>query len=99
MTGASVRKISVPAAFDWHRHEGADEAFFVVRGAFAVGLREDGAEREIALAEGDLIVAPTGVEHRPRADKERWVMLFEPTDTLNTGDAETARAKRDLPVL
>ena len=99
LNGQDIRLVKIEGAFDWHRHEGADEAFFVVRGAFAMGLREDGAEREIALGEGDLIVVPAGVEHRPRADKECWVMLFEPAGTLNTGDVETARTKRGLPAL
>ncbi|MBB5517367.1 cupin domain-containing protein [Amphiplicatus metriothermophilus] len=99
LNGQDVRLVKLEGAFDWHRHAGADEAFFVVKGAFAMGLREGGAEREIALGEGDLIVVPAGVEHRPRAETECWVMLFEPSETVNTGEKETARTKRDLPML
>lgn len=68
--------------FVWHRHTDTDEAFLVVDGAMRIDFR-DGA---VALRAGEMFVVPKGVEHRPRADGECRVLLFEPADTVNTGD-------------
>ena len=76
--------------FDWHSHPGEDEAFFVLRGRIAIDFRDSPVE----LDEGDFLVVPRGVEHRPRAlTREPVVLMFEPSTTLNTGDAA-----RDLTV-
>jgi mannose-6-phosphate isomerase-like protein (cupin superfamily) len=74
------------AVFDWHAHEAEDEAFLVLRGKIAIDFR-DGA---VELAEGDFIVVPRGVEHRPRSlTPEPIVLMFEPSTTLNTGNAKS----------
>lgn len=99
LNGQDVRLAKIKGGFDWHRHAEADEAFLVVKGAFVMGLEEGGERRNVAMEEGDLIVVPRGVLHRPQADEECWILLFEPSETLNTGEVETARTKRDLPVL
>ncbi len=70
--------------FDWHAHEREDEAFLVLSGRIAIDFRDGTAE----LGEGDFIVVPRGVEHRPRSlTKEPVVLMFEPATTLNTGNA------------
>ncbi len=70
--------------FDWHAHEREDEAFLVLSGRIAIDFRDGTAE----LGEGDFIVVPHSVEHRPRAlTKEPVVLMFEPATTLNTGNA------------
>jgi quercetin dioxygenase-like cupin family protein len=70
--------------FPWHAHDDADELFLVLHGAFRLETRD----RVIDLAEGEMIIVPRGVEHRPVAEREAHVLLFEPADTVNTG-AET----------
>jgi len=59
-------------------------------------LREDGQEREVWLEEGEMIVIPCGIEHRPVADQEAQVLLFEPASTLNTGNVDNELTQRDL---
>jgi mannose-6-phosphate isomerase-like protein (cupin superfamily) len=95
LNGQEIRLVKLEGRFDWHSHDGIDEAFFVVRGRFVMRLRDG----DVAMEEGDLLVVPAGVEHMPEAAEECWVMLFEPAGTLNTGERETARTRRDLPEL
>lgn len=72
--------------FDWHSHENEDEAFLVLRGRIAIDFR-DGS---VNLGEGEFLVVPRKVEHRPRSlTKEPVVLMFEPATTLNTGNAES----------
>src|SRR5882724_11513259 len=72
--------------FDWHAHEHEDEAFLVLRGRIAIDFR-DGA---VELGEGDFIVVPKTVEHRPRSlTDEPLVLMFEPATTLNTGNTKS----------
>ena len=87
LNGQHVKLAKFQGAFDWHHHEREDELFLVLRGSFRMELRD----RVIELAEGDMLVVPRGVEHRPVADTECAVMLFEPAGTLNTGTVRTAR--------
>ena len=78
--------------FDWHAHEHEDEAFLVLRGRIAIDFRDGPVE----LGEGDFIVVPRGVEHRPVADEECEVLLFEPMSTLNTGNTENELTRKEL---
>ncbi|EHK58549.1 cupin domain-containing protein [Allomesorhizobium alhagi] len=79
--------------FDWHAHEQEDEAFLVLRGKIAVDFRDGPVE----LGEGDFIVVPRGIEHRPRSlTKEPIVLMFEPATTLNTGNAKSDLTVADL---
>ena len=87
LNGQHVKLAKFQGAFDWHHHEQEDELFLVLRGSFRMELRD----RVIELEEGDMLVIPRGVEHRPVADAECAVMLFEPTGTLNTGSVRTDR--------
>ena len=73
--------------FVWHQHAREDELFLVVRGR----LRMEFRDRAFELGEGELIVVPRGVEHRPVAEAEVAVLLFEPASTLNTGDVRNER--------
>jgi mannose-6-phosphate isomerase-like protein (cupin superfamily) len=85
-----VKLVKFQGPFVWHSHEHEDELFYVVRGAFRMEFRdhaEGQASRVVGLQAGDLIVVPRGVEHRPVADEEVEVMLFEPASTVNTGSA------------
>ena len=68
--------------FVWHSHADTDEAFFVVKGQFDMEYRD----RTVTVREGDLVVVPKGVEHRPRATNECHIMLVELAGTVNTGE-------------
>jgi len=81
------------AVFDWHAHDAEDEAFLVLRGKIAIDFRDGPVE----LGEGDFIVVPRGVEHRPRSiTPEPVVLMFEPSTTLNTGNAKSDLTVKDL---
>jgi mannose-6-phosphate isomerase-like protein (cupin superfamily) len=80
-------------AFDWHRHEQEDELFLVISGRMRMGLRHG----DVIVDEGEFIIVPRGVEHRPEAlSDECHVVLLEPASTINTGAVVTARTVRDL---
>jgi mannose-6-phosphate isomerase-like protein (cupin superfamily) len=90
---SQVKVAKFGAAFDWRAHEREDEAFLIVRGRIAIDFG-DGA---VELGEGDFIVVPRGVEHRPRSlAHEPIVLMFEPNGALNTGDAESAFTVTEL---
>jgi mannose-6-phosphate isomerase-like protein (cupin superfamily) len=72
--------------FDWHSHPNEDEAFLVLRGRIAIDFRDGVVE----MGEGEFLVVPKAVEHRPRSlTTEPVVLMFEPATTLNTGDAKS----------
>ena len=83
LNGQPVKLVKFRGEFIWHHHEHEDELFLVVRGSFAMHYRD----RIVTLREGELIVVPRGVEHRPVAAEEVSVLLFEPATTVNTGSA------------
>jgi mannose-6-phosphate isomerase-like protein (cupin superfamily) len=83
LNGQHVKVVKLDGPFTWHKHDIEDELFLVLRGTLRMELRD----REIVLEPGELLVVPRGVEHRPVADAECEVLLFEPATTLNTGDA------------
>lgn len=87
LNGQHVKLVKFRGEFVWHSHEHEDELFQVVRGAFRMEFRDHTVE----LREGELLVVPRGVEHRPVADEEVCVLLFEPAATVNTGTAAGAR--------
>ncbi len=99
VNGHEVRLTKLDGAFDWHRHAGVEEAFFVVKGSFVMRFRDDEKEWDVAMGEGDFIVVPPDADHMPVADEECWVMLIEAPGELNTGDAVTARTRAVLPEL
>ncbi len=87
LNGQHVKLVKVKGAFVWHRHEAEDELFLVVKGRLVIQLRE----RDVPLGEGEFFIVPRGVEHRPVAEEEVHLLLFEPATTRNTGDVEDAR--------
>jgi mannose-6-phosphate isomerase-like protein (cupin superfamily) len=87
-----VRLVKFRGEFVWHQHEDEDELFLVIRGSFDMQFRD----RVETLNEGEFIIVPRGVEHCPRAEDEVHVLLFEPVDTLNTGEAEGELTVREL---
>jgi mannose-6-phosphate isomerase-like protein (cupin superfamily) len=92
LNGQQVKLVKFVGAFAWHHHEHEDELFLVVRGRFRMELRDGVVE----LGEGDFLVVPRGVEHRPVADEEAHVLLFEPASTLNTGNVRNELTRERL---
>ena len=84
LNGQHVKLVRVEGdKVPWHTHENEDEMFLVVSGSFDMLFRE----RSVTVEEGEFIIVPRGVEHCPSARREVHVLLFEPTGTVNTGDA------------
>jgi mannose-6-phosphate isomerase-like protein (cupin superfamily) len=75
--------VKTKGEFVWHKHDETDELFLVVAGELTIQLRD----RDVVVGPGELFVVPRGVEHCPKADEETHVLLIEPRDTVNTGDA------------
>jgi len=92
LNGQQIKVVKVRGSFDWHHHDDEDEAFLVHRGRFRMEFRD----RSVQLEAGDLIVVPRGVEHRPVADEEAEIILFEPATTLNTGNVRSDRTRDRL---
>ncbi|WP_226634852.1 cupin domain-containing protein [Brevundimonas poindexterae] len=86
LNGQDVRLVKVQGTFPWHSHADAEEMFLVWKGRFRVEFRD----RSVTLDPGQFIVVPRGVEHRTAADEEAEVMIFEPSEVINTGDAPTS---------
>ena len=84
LNGQLVKLDKLKGEFVWHHHENEDEMFLVVKGRFRIEFRD----KIVQLEEGEFIVVPRGVEHKPVADEECWILLFEPASTLNTGNVE-----------
>ena len=92
LNGQQVKLVRFQGEFVWHHHEGEDELFLVVKGRFRMEFRD----RHVWLEEGEFLIVPRGVEHRPVAEEEAHVLLFEPATTLNTGNVQN---ERTLPQL
>jgi mannose-6-phosphate isomerase-like protein (cupin superfamily) len=87
-----VKLVKLLGEFVWHRHETEDEMFLVVRGRLAMHFRD----YTVDAAPGEFIIVPRGVEHKPVADEECEVMLFEPNTVLNTGNVVNACTVAEL---
>ncbi len=91
LNGQHVKLAKLEGPFVWHHHEDEDELFLIVRGRLKMELRDG----DVMLEEGEMLVVPRGVEHRPVAEEEVWLMMFEPASTLNTGNAGGERTVDD----
>jgi len=87
-----LKLVKFKGEFIWHLHEAKDELFLVVKGRFLVRLRD----RDIWLEEGEFVIVPRGVEHKPVAEEEALVLLLEPKSTLNTGNVRDEKTVADL---
>lgn len=92
LNGQHVKLVKLLGEFVWHQHDDEDELFLVVRGRFRMEFQD----RSEWIEEGEFIVVPRGVEHRPVAAEEASVLLFEPASTLNTGDVTNDLTKTEL---
>jgi mannose-6-phosphate isomerase-like protein (cupin superfamily) len=87
LNGQHVKVVKLKGEFVWHHHESEDEMFLVLKGRLRIEFRD----HEVDLEEGEFTIVPRGVEHRPVADEEAHVLLFEPASTLNTGSVVNER--------
>lgn len=92
LNGQHVKLAKLQGEFVWHKHDDEDEMFLVVQGQLVLQFRDG----EVLLNEGEFYIVPRGVEHKPIADKEVHVLLFEPATTLNTGDVRNERTRENL---
>ena len=92
LNGQLVKLVKFRGPFVWHHHDHEDELFLVVKGRFRMELRD----RHLWLEEGEFLIVPRGVEHRPVADEEAHVLLFEPASTLNTGNVRNEKTLEQL---
>jgi mannose-6-phosphate isomerase-like protein (cupin superfamily) len=81
-----VRVVKVKGEFTQHRHTETDEFFLVLSGQLTIRMERS----EVVLSQGDTYVVPRGVVHQPRAEVETTLLLFEPSETVNTGDSPGA---------
>jgi mannose-6-phosphate isomerase-like protein (cupin superfamily) len=92
LNGQMVKLVKFQGEFVWHSHAAEDEMFLVVAGEFRMELRD----RKIPLSAGQFLIVPRGVEHRPVAEREVQVLLFEPATTLNTGNVRNELTRERL---
>lgn len=92
LNGQHVKLGKFQGEFVWHKHDNEDELFYVLEGEFTMEFRD----RTVELKKGDMLIVPKGVEHRPVAEHEVSVMLFEPISTLNTGNTRGELTRDNL---
>ena len=92
LNGQQVKAAKLKGEFLFHQHENEDEMFLVIKGTLKMEFRD----RTEIIKPGEFIIVPRGVEHKPVADDEVELLLFEPASTLNTGNVENERTKKYL---
>jgi mannose-6-phosphate isomerase-like protein (cupin superfamily) len=88
--GHDLMVVKVKGPFVWHKHDETDDFFLVLKGRMTIQMRQG----DVTLGPGEMFVVPKGVEHCPIAEEETHVLLIEPANTPNTGNRETAAARR-----
>lgn len=92
LNGQHVKLVKLNGEFVWHKHDHEDEMFFVIEGVLKIEFRD----QTVTLNKDEFLVIPKGIEHKPVAENEVLVMLFEPASTINTGDTEGELTKYRL---
>ncbi|MDH3268501.1 MAG: cupin domain-containing protein [Ignavibacteria bacterium] len=95
LNGQYVKLVKFKGEFVWHKHDNEDELFLVVKGKFKIEFRE----KTVEVNENEFLIVPKGVEHKPVAEEEVSVMLFEPKTTLNTGNIKNELTKPNLKII
>ena len=96
LNNQQVKLVKFQGPFTWHHHDNEDELFLVIKGKFRMEYRDVSGERSLWIEPGEMVIVPRGVEHRPVADEEAQVLLFEPATTLNTGNVENELTVHNL---
>lgn len=92
LNGQQVKLVKFKGEFVWHHHDHEDELFYVVKGNFDMHMRD----KIVTIHEGEFIIMPRGVQHKPVANEEVEIMLFEPATTLNTGNVTNEKTVKEL---
>jgi mannose-6-phosphate isomerase-like protein (cupin superfamily) len=92
LNGQHVKLVKLKGEFVWHHHETEDELFYVAKGSFDMHFRD----KIVPVNEGEFLIVPHGVEHKPVAAEEVHIVLFEPATTLNTGNTENEKTVKEL---
>lgn len=92
LNGQHVKLVKLKGEFVWHHHEVEDELFLVIKGRLSIKFRD----REVSLDPGEFLIIPRGIEHKPVAEAEVHVLLFEPASTLNTGNVRAEQTVEQL---
>ena len=87
LNGQHVKLVKLKDEFVWHHHDHEDELFLVIKGRLLIKFRD----KDVSLEEGEFLIIPRGVEHKPVAAEEVHILLFEPTSTLNTGNVQDVK--------
>ena len=103
LNGQQVKLAKLKGEFVWHTHENEDEMFFVVKGNLIIEIKkklriivENQEIKTIIINENEFFIVPRGIEHKPIANDEVWIMLFEPATTFHTGDVVSEITKYEL---
>lgn len=91
LNGQAVKIAKVKGAFVWHDHKDEDELFYVVKGSLTIEMESE----TVVLEAGQMFIVPKGVSHKPYAEEECWIMLFEPMDTKHTGEVKDKLTNND----
>jgi len=92
LNGQDVKIAKLEGEFVWHDHAHEDELFYIIKGSLQIEFRE----RIVTLNEGEMLVVPKGVEHKPIAKEEVWVLLFEPSNIKHTGEVQHELTKKSF---
>jgi mannose-6-phosphate isomerase-like protein (cupin superfamily) len=92
LNGQYVKLVKLKGEFVWHKHDNEDELFFVVEGVLKIEFRD----KVETIYPNEFIIVPKGVEHKPVAEEEVSIMLFEPKGTINTGNNPGELTKENL---
>ena len=84
LNGQQVKVAKIEGEFVWHNHKNEDELFYIIKGKLIIEFRN----KKVELNEGEMIIVPKGVDHKPIAEQEVWIMLFEPKNIKHTGNVE-----------
>ena len=92
LNGQYIKAVKLKGEFVWHHHDHEDELFLVIQGNLKMEFRD----KTVEVNPGEFIIVPRGVEHKPVADDEVHILLFEPDSTLNTGNVQNEKTRKDL---
>ena len=90
LNGQDVKLAKLKGEFIWHNHKDEDELFYIIKGTLKIEFRD----KTVTLAAGEMLIIEKGIDHKPIADEEVWVLLFEPTDIKHTGDVTHALTRK-----
>ena len=92
LNGQDVKLAKLGGEFVWHNHKNEDELFYIIKGTLSIEFRD----KMVTLEEGEMLIIPKGIEHKPIAKEEVWVLLFEPSNIKHTGDVKHELTKESF---